>query len=248
MSTILWKPFENTIAVLPWAPLRLLCLPGQSPKRSCLHKVSSLSQIFSDVQRLLYSGVFMFRCSGSLIFWCLDVQRLRCWECDHVVQCSKVHKFICSEVECSSARCSKVQMFKGLQKVQQISAVTANVKHLRTLSDDAKCPQEHLASILNKARTVVMSKDQYDWCKLDETSHLVILCKLGSTRKSGSQHFQDLMWQVVLWVTWYLGSGGWRGGCYQLLYEHPALALTHKLKLDSCHSWTLTVSELKLDL
>ena len=111
-------------------------------------------------------------------------------------------------------RCSEVQLFKGLQKVQQISAVTANVKHLRTLSDDAKCPQEHLASILNKAWRVVMSKDHYDWCKLDETSNLAVLCKLGSTHKSGSQHFQDLMWQVVLWVTWYLGIWGGRGGAF----------------------------------
>ena len=173
-----------------------------------------VTDIFRCSEALIFwcSNVRMLRWSGALIFWCLDVQRLRCWECDHVVQCSKVHKFICSEVECSSARCSKVQMFKGLQKVQQISAVTANVKHLRTLSDDAKCPQEHLASILNKARRVVMSKDHYDWCKLDETSNLAVLCKLGSTHKSGWQHFQDLMWHVVLWVTWYLGSG--EGGAF----------------------------------
>ena len=135
MSTILWKPFENTIAVLPRAPLRLLCLPRQSPKRSCLHKVSSLSQIFSDVQRLLYSGVFMFRCSGSLIFWCLDVQRLRCWECDHVVQCSKVHKFICSEVECSSARCSKAsrkcskyQLSLQMSSIWELYLMTQNAR------------------------------------------------------------------------------------------------------------------------
>jgi len=29
---------ESQRSVLPWAPLRLLCLPGESPKRSCLHK------------------------------------------------------------------------------------------------------------------------------------------------------------------------------------------------------------------
>ena len=120
-STILWKSFETTIAVLPRAPLRLLCLPWQSPKRSCLHKVSSSSQIFSDVQRLLFSDVQMFRCSGALIFWCLDVQRLRCWEYDHVVQCSNVHKFIWSEVECSS-----VQMFRG-SAVQRPPESAANI-------------------------------------------------------------------------------------------------------------------------
>ena len=134
-STILWKSFENTIAVLSRAPLRLLCLPGQSPKRSCLHKVSSLSQIFSDVQWLLYSDVLMFRCSGSLISWCLDVQRLRCWECDHVVQCSKVHKFICSEVECSSARCSKAsrkcskyQLSLQMSSIWELYLMTQNAR------------------------------------------------------------------------------------------------------------------------
>ena len=84
---------------------------------------------------------------------------------ENVIMLFNVQKFISSYVQRLNVqvfRCSEVQMFKGLQKVQQISAVTADVKHLRTLSDDAKCPQEHLASILNKARTVVMSKDQYD--------------------------------------------------------------------------------------
>ena len=63
----------------------------------------------------------MFRCSGALIFWCLDVQRLRCWEYDHVVQCSNVHKFIWSEVECSS-----VQMFRG-SDVQKPTESAANI-------------------------------------------------------------------------------------------------------------------------
>ena len=168
--------------------------------------------IFRSSEALIFwcSDVQMFRCFSNLMFRGSEAQKLRMWSC---CSYSNFHKIIyVQRLNVQVFRCSEVQLFKGLQKVQQISAVTANVKHLRTLSDDAKCPHEHLASILNKARRVVMSKDHYDWCKLDETSNLAVLCKLGSTHKSGSQHFQDLMWQVVLWVTWYLGI--WGGGAF----------------------------------
>ena len=141
MSTILWKSFETTIAVLPRAPLRLLCLPWQSPKRSCLHKVSSSSQIFSDVQRLLFSDVQMFRCIGALIFWCLGVQRLRCWECDHffhvqifissymfrgwMFKCSDVPRFSCSK---ASRKCSKYQLSLQMSSIWELYLMTQNAR------------------------------------------------------------------------------------------------------------------------
>ena len=57
----------------------------------------------------------MFRCFNILMFRCSEAPMLRIWSC------SNVHKFICSEVECSS-----VQMFRG-SDVQKPTESAANI-------------------------------------------------------------------------------------------------------------------------